>query len=377
MKALAWSAALSLLCTFARAHEGGERSTFGGKAVSVTISVKAGTKPGDVVWATPASDPMKRPFDFLFLQGITQNPDVVVQASVGKPGAWGPWVDAEFDASPNGRFWARIPAEGKAGQRVKLRAVSKSAAAGAVEIFTVHAAQAEEEAGGALAKPPAPRFKLDTLQLPAPAPAPAPTPDAVEKPTVLSRSAWGAKKAKKPYEPMVPVRISVHHTEAFQAFSKDDAANEMRVIQSFHQHGRGWIDIGYHYVIDGSGRIWEGRPLGVIGAHVKDKNEGNVGISLMGDFGPPHNTQPAKAQVDSLVALMRWLTAAYKIPVDRIKGHRDQMDTSCPGDILYAQLPAIRARVAAAPPAASPLLPSVPTTAIHLERTAAFFDRAR
>ena len=117
-------------------------------------------------------------------------------------------------------------------------------------------------------------------------------------------------------------------------------------IQSFHQHGRGWIDIAYHFVIDGTGQIWEGRPVTVIGAHVKDKNDGNVGISLMGDFHPPRNQHPTAAQFRSLVLLTRWLAATYNIPASRILGHRDQEATTCPGDILYARLDELRRDVA-------------------------------
>src|ERR1019366_2532018 len=75
----------------------------------------------------------------------------------------------------------------------------------------------------------------------------------IPKPKVMSRKAWRALPAEADYIPMTPDRISVHHTEAAQPFSKEDAIQEMQVIQRFHQKGRGWIDIGYHFVIDGSG----------------------------------------------------------------------------------------------------------------------------
>lgn len=356
---------LLLSPAFAAAGEHGEPPIFNGQHLYAVVNAKKGAKAGDVLWSTPASAPMKGAFDALFFQGIIQNKDIVFQASVREAKGWGPWVDAVLEASQNGRFWAKIDVAGKPGALVRLRALSQSGASGGAEIFAVHAAEIEDEAGGDPGAAPAPEPHMFTDSLLTPVP----TPEGPQEPTVLSRADWGAAKAKKPYEAMVPVRISVHHTEGFQAFSKDDAAQEMRIIQSFHQKGRGWIDIGYHFVIDGSGRIWEGRPLGVIGAHVKDKNDGNVGISLMGDFHPPRNNQPSKAQVDSLVALMRWLTVQYAIPVDRIKGHRDQEDTSCPGDILYAQLDSIRQRVAAPPAVAIPSLPTMPTITSLFDHT--------
>jgi hypothetical protein len=349
--------AITLSPSLIIAGEHGEPPLFNGQHLYAVVSAKAGAKAGEVLWSTAQSAPMKAAFDALFFQGIVQNKDIVFQASVKNANGWGPWLDAVLEAQPNGRFWAKIDVSGKPGDLVRLRAVSQSGAKGDAEIFAVHAAENEDEPGGqgGAQETVEPRLFTDTLLTPIPMPA------GPQEPEVLSRADWGAAKAKKPYEPMVPVRISVHHTEGFQAFSKDDAAQEMRSIQSFHQKGRGWIDIAYHFLIDGSGRIWQGRPLGVIGAHVKDKNDGNVGISLMGDFHAPRNNHPSKAQIDSLVALMRWLTVQYGIPVDRIKGHRDQEDTSCPGDILYAQLDSIRQRVAAAPSVALPSLPTLPT----------------
>jgi hypothetical protein len=337
MRNILLAAVLALPCVRAFGGEGGERIKVSGKPLHARIAAESGAKAGGVLWTSPTSDKLKASFDKLFFQGVVQNQDIKIQASLLSDQGWGPWVDAELDVSPNGRFWAQIQISGKAGQQVRLRALSATGAHDNAELFGFETAANEGETGGAAGNPRLEAADNGTTAPPPPAQTVAP-----QAPTVLPRSAWGAKKATKPYEPMLPDRISVHHTEAFQAFSQTDAAQEMRVIQNFHQKGRGWIDIAYHFVIDGSGRIWEGRPVGVVGAHVKNKNDGNIGISLMGDFHAPKNNQPSMAQIQSLVTLLKYLTAKYQIPVSRIKGHRDQEDTSCPGDILYARLDDIR-----------------------------------
>jgi hypothetical protein len=346
MRRLLLCAALALAAGSAAASdEHGEHVKFQGKAGLPVMSTAAAAKAGAVLWASPASDKLTKDFARLFFQGVVTHSAVLFQASVGDGKTWGPWTDAALETADNGRFWARIEVSGKAGNRVKFRALSITAGVAHAKVFRLEAVPDEPaEAGGGISVP-ALRAPADGTAV-APPLLPVP-PSEAEKPTVLSRKEWGAKKSKKPYEPMVPDRITVHHTEAFQAFTKEDAINELKTIQSFHQNGRGWIDIGYHFLIDGSGRIWEGRPLGVIGAHVRDKNDGNVGISLMGDFHPPDNNRPSIAQTQSLVILLKWLTAKYSIAPDRIKGHRDQNDTSCPGDILYAMLPDLRRQVSA------------------------------
>ncbi|MBI3553117.1 MAG: N-acetylmuramoyl-L-alanine amidase [Elusimicrobia bacterium] len=357
--------ALLTLPTSSWSGETGEHIHFRGKSLAPMVSAKAGGKAGDVLWASPDSDKLKHSFSKVFFQGVIQNPDIQIQAAVGDGKNWGPWVDARLRAQANGRFWAKIEIAGKPGDRVKLRALTKTGAAANAQLFDLEAAQDEEEAGGAGGGV---RLMPDSLGEP-PAAAPPPQTAQPEQPEVHPRKQWGAKKAKKPYEPMVPDRITVHHTEGFQAFTKEDAIQEMRVIQDFHQTGRGWIDIGYHYLIDGSGGIWEGRPVGVVGAHVKDKNDGNVGISLMGDFHAPKNERPSIAQVQSLVVVLKWLSAKYTIAPDRIKGHRDQNETSCPGDILYAMLPDIRRRVSTGSVAFR--LPSAARIQLAFEQTGA------
>lgn len=150
-------------------------------------------------------------------------------------------------------------------------------------------------------------------------------------------------------------KIIVHHTAG--TGNLDDPAAAMRGIYYYHTVSRGWGDIGYNFVIDTKGRIYEGRAGGdmVVGAHASLANTGSVGISVMGDYHT--EMQVPTAVQESLTKLVTYLTQKYDInplgvesfrgmSLPNIIGHRDVGSTACPGDRLYAKLPAIRQAVA-------------------------------
>ena len=91
-------------------------------------------------------------------------------------------------------------------------------------------------------------------------------------------------------------------------------------------------DIGYHYLIDAAGRIFEGRPIAWQGAHARGQNNyQNLGVCLLGDFT---RGRPTEAALASLGLLLNELRARYRIPSGRVFGHRDLLVTECPGDAL-------------------------------------------
>ncbi len=152
---------------------------------------------------------------------------------------------------------------------------------------------------------------------------------------VNSRSSWGAKPPKC-VSSHSPNRMTIHHTVTPTNDSVSPQAR-LRGIQSFHQNSRGWCDIGYQYLISRDGRLWEGRGASRLGSHVGGKNRGNVGIAFMGT----HASTPATStQINSVAALIKGLADRYGIAINRtkIKGHREQGSTTCPGSALYAQL---------------------------------------
>jgi hypothetical protein len=149
---------------------------------------------------------------------------------------------------------------------------------------------------------------------------------------ILSRAGWGAAPRRERPIPMTPMHVTVHHTDGRQTMSEAETIREVRSIQSFHMGPeRGWDDIGYHFLIDGQGRVVEGRPAETLGAHVLGANENNIGIAMMGDF---EKIQPTHAQVESLTRLVSYLAVKYKrdpAATGFLEPHRHFNSTDCPG----------------------------------------------
>jgi tetratricopeptide (TPR) repeat protein len=154
---------------------------------------------------------------------------------------------------------------------------------------------------------------------------------------VLSRSQWNASAIRTNHEPMrQKFRITVHHTGVVEPshHSFEEAASVIRGIQRVHQRQRGWADIGYHFLIDRSGRIWQGRDLRYQGAHARgDANRGNIGIVLLGDFTRQKVTA---AQSRSLTRFLDQLCVKHTVPRHRVYTHSEILDgkTDCPGPEL-------------------------------------------
>ncbi|MBA7647606.1 hypothetical protein ES703_55382 [subsurface metagenome] len=160
---------------------------------------------------------------------------------------------------------------------------------------------------------------------------------AVSKPKMITRSEWGARDPKGGYKSHSPYQITIHHT-----VTPKDGASRVRSIQNYHMDKKGWIDIGYHYLIDSQGRIYEGRPAGVVGAHVRGHNTGNIGIAVIGNY---ENEDITSTQQKAIEDLGVWLCSTYSISTDRIYGHRDFASTTCPGKYLYNRLSKIRSNI--------------------------------
>lgn len=187
-------------------------------------------------------------------------------------------------------------------------------------------------------------------------------------PRVIRRSEWGARAyncSNGVPDPQPSYSyLTLHHTAWPVAQTLEASYKNMKDIQTFHIVDRGWCDIGYQFLMDQKGNLFQGRPWMneklnfkdvpqlVIGAHVSNGNTGNIGLSLMGCFHPPENTSslacldtPSTALVDSVVAWFTFMADAYGVKSDNIRGHRDFNTTSCPGDNNYVLLSEIRSRV--------------------------------
>ena len=175
----------------------------------------------------------------------------------------------------------------------------------------------------------------------------------VDKPKIISRSEWGAKDPKYSYSnhPYFD-KLTLHHAAGWGAKTLDEGKAAVKSIQEFHQDGRGWSDIGYHFVVDMSGNIYQGRPETVLGAHVGGANTGNIGVCILGCYHPPETSITCQDKMTyntekSLIHLYAWISDTYGIQPTVLKGHRDYFGTtSCPGDNVWPLLPQIRAEIA-------------------------------
>lgn len=166
-------------------------------------------------------------------------------------------------------------------------------------------------------------------------------------PWINGRSAWGAAPYRGTPDHGDHVgRAIVHHTVNGNGYSQGQVPSMIRGIQSFHQNGNGWSDIGYNFVIDRFGGIWEGRQdstwYPIIGAHAQGHNTNTVGIAGLGDFS---GAGPGSAMVGSYQRLVGWkLSLSGTTPnSNTVLGHRNVGQTGCPGNGLYNQLGTIRA----------------------------------
>ncbi len=141
---------------------------------------------------------------------------------------------------------------------------------------------------------------------------------------------------------MKPIyRITIHHSGEY-----GDATAEprpmLRLIEKVHMRDRGWACIGYHFIIDREGTVYEGRPVKYQGAHAGgDNNIGNIGVSLLGDFN--QERVPA-TQAKALAFVLERLTTDYAIKRSNVFGHQHFKITDCPGKNLEAWLQAWKAK---------------------------------
>ncbi|WP_298462691.1 N-acetylmuramoyl-L-alanine amidase, partial [uncultured Cellulomonas sp.] len=193
-------------------------------------------------------------------------------------------------------------------------------------------------------------------------------------PQIVTRAQWGA-----PAEPRCRLDVApklrgavVHHTASTNAYaSAADARAAIRGFLRYHTESRGWCDIGYNFLVDKWGNVYEGRAgsltRAVVGVHAGGFNTGTLGVSMIGDYS---TVAPSTATLDSVARVIAWRFAAYgldpqgtttfdtlggensKIPsgtritLPTVFAHRDVGFTACPGNAGYAAMGRIRARAA-------------------------------
>lgn len=172
---------------------------------------------------------------------------------------------------------------------------------------------------------------------------------------IISRNTNGEKLTWPLQYPKNVSKIFIHHTGSQK--NLDNPEQLVRDIYHSHAINRGWGDIGYNYLIDPQGTVYEGRygGDGVVGAHVGPMgNRGSIGIALLGNY----NDQPVPEKArQALIRLLSEKTKQFNIDpegenhfrgvnIPNITGHESVMNTSCPGKHLSTLLPAIRKEVA-------------------------------
>jgi len=192
-------------------------------------------------------------------------------------------------------------------------------------------------------------------------------------PQIVPRAEWDANEAIKRAPPRYAKGVYfaiVHHTAGTNAYGPAASAAIVRGIELYHVRGNHWNDIGYNFLVDRYGQVFEGRAGGidrnVIGAQAEGFNAGSVGVAVIGNYqsatvSPATDRSLAKllawrldvAHVDPLSTLT-WISGGnpkYKrgtsVTLRAISGHRDTGFTSCPGTRLYARLPSLAREVAA------------------------------
>ena len=196
---------------------------------------------------------------------------------------------------------------------------------------------------------------------------------AAGKPDIVSRAEWGANESYRrgtATSASRPGFAVFHHTAGTNNYSQAEAPGVVRGVYYYHAVTRGWSDVGYNFLVDRYGTIYEGRAGGVdkavIGAHVGGFNSGSIGVSVMGNFDTAQMPEAAK---ESVARLLAWKLDLHHIDVDgsvkvtsqcsvsckvpagmsitipTVVGHRDLGLSSCPGRYGYAQLPWLRDRI--------------------------------
>jgi len=185
------------------------------------------------------------------------------------------------------------------------------------------------------------------------------------QPPILLRDAWGADESIVQGPPSYASRLSlavVHHTAGSTPKTPEGSAAVVRGIQAYHVKSNDWNDIGYNYLVDPFGQVFEGRAGGidrnVIGAHALGFNTGSAGVAVLGNLDTKLLTPEARAALVGLLAwrldlghvdpssLVGYTSGGRSLTLRAVSGHRDVNSTACPGANLYPELDAIAADAA-------------------------------
>ncbi|MBT2489970.1 FG-GAP repeat protein [Streptomyces sp. ISL-96] len=331
-----------------------------------TLAVPAGSDPAVRALAPRTT----RPFSLL---GLTWDDPYAqlggtaeVRTRDSRTGTWSGWRALDTDV--------RTPESGPEHAKPGLRA-------GTQPLWTGPSDGVQLRASGKRALPDGLRVELvdpegaATATTPTASASTSAAPTAAAQPPVTSRAGWGADESIVGGPPTYTTdtkALFVHHTAGTNNYTCAESASLIRGIFTYHVKSQGWNDIGYHFLVDKCGTVFEGRAGGidkpVQGAHTYGFNTDTSSISVLGDYNTATATPAVRESVAKVAAWKLGLyghnptstvtltagadngkyTAGQKVVMDRISGHRDGYPTECPGSNLYADLPAIRTAASAA-----------------------------
>ncbi len=335
---------------------------------AVPDAAAASASSGDeIVAALPA-----RRTDEFGLVGVTWDPGfdatgLLVEVRLRSAGAWGGWEELHVETDEgNDQEGGRDGTEplwvGSAdGVSVRVASPTGERPTG-LEVATIDPGTTATEASATTASSAFYRSGTSAMRAVVDG-----SPTYTARPGIISRAAWGAAPNTRCDTPIAGDETKgavVHHTAGTNSYTQEQSASIVRATQAYHMKARNWCDVGYNFLVDKYGQIFEGRNGGtdraVRAAHSgnADVNTYTMGVSMMGTFT---TTAPSDAMKDAMVRLIGWRVGTTFHPaigtyaiggkaLNRIAGHRDVVGTECPGAAAYAWLSApggLRARVAA------------------------------
>lgn len=306
---------------------------------------------GKQALVTVSGETLRGPISGLAVEAWSADPDLTAEARFLTAGSWSSWLPMRIvrSAVGDGLVAGYRGSETDGATQFQIRFITDPATALIVR-----------EAGTF-------RPSLEEADLPSPglAPIAARSQGDIIPPALITREEWGAEPFIRG-DPVPLARpdynyMTFHHAAGFSGTTREEGIAQVKAIQDLHQDVRGWSDIGYHFVIDRGGHLYQGRPfmndassledLPVFaqGAHVGGANTGNIGICLLGCYHPPEGghcrEEITPEALETYVTLFAFLSERYGVAPSQIRGHRDFSSTACPGDSNYALLPQIRSDV--------------------------------
>lgn len=177
------------------------------------------------------------------------------------------------------------------------------------------------------------------------------------QPSIMSRAEW-CPAGNCPPNPnpasTFASHLIIHHSAG--ANSASDWSAVVRSIWDYHVNTNGWSDVGYNYLVDPEGKLYEGRGKDVLGAHFCGTNTKTMGICLIGTYT---NVGIQAATRQTLKEMLAWYSCEDDIDplgesnhsgsglfLNNISGHRDGCATECPGESFYQTIDELRTEVA-------------------------------